>query len=225
MRGRTNLLLALIAVFDMNGFHSMSPSPNLFWIQVAATIGICFQVVVPLFLLTFTNGLLLFYLKTRNKFFQIQKWNPSKNSFDSSNALESDQDSSNQKSKIWSRRHLINERRITITVFSIVCCFVITNLPSSFIVFWFYIIKNGDVYRDELDYAMVLAAIIVVVIGKAANFFLLCHSSANFRRQLKHKFLDPFRIFLRLGKSSIPLKNPIQPQIHYAKLDKIEIQC
>ena len=195
----------------------MQPSPYSLYIQVAAAIGVCFQVIVPVFFLVCTNGLLLYYLKSRNKYFQIQKWNPSKNSFDSS---ESKNDKDHRCSRIWSRRYLTYEKKITVTVILIVSCFIITNLPSAVVFFWIYTIKSGNFYKKKMDYALVVFSILIIVIGKIANFFFLFYSSAQFRKKLK-QILNPFK---SMCKSKSQDAVPLGPQIHYTKFKKVDIQ-
>uniref|UniRef100_A0AC34FN54 G-protein coupled receptors family 1 profile domain-containing protein n=1 Tax=Panagrolaimus sp. ES5 TaxID=591445 RepID=A0AC34FN54_9BILA len=136
-----------------NGLHTRQPSPYQLLIKVLAMIEVCFQILVPMILLVISNSLLLYYLRNRWQHFQVQRWNPSKNSFDSCQSNENNDE--NRSSKIWSRRHSTNERKVTTTVFGIVCCYIVSNLPSGILFIFIYIVNSGEWYKTKRDYAFV----------------------------------------------------------------------
>uniref|UniRef100_A0A914X1C9 G-protein coupled receptors family 1 profile domain-containing protein n=1 Tax=Plectus sambesii TaxID=2011161 RepID=A0A914X1C9_9BILA len=76
------------------------------------------------------------------------------------------------------------ERRVTVTVCAIVCCFILTQGPSSLLLLWNMFGNGFSKVTNPTLYDMSRAVNFLTAIGKSTNFFLFCFISASFRRRL-----------------------------------------
>uniref|UniRef100_A0A7E4ZUF0 G_PROTEIN_RECEP_F1_2 domain-containing protein n=1 Tax=Panagrellus redivivus TaxID=6233 RepID=A0A7E4ZUF0_PANRE len=206
-------------------------------VKVFATASV-FLNTFAMVLLILSNALLLHYLRSRHQNFQVPRWNSSKMSFDSGCNTSKESygrtaitDPDARSSKVWSRRQCSNERKITFAVFLIVCCYTVTNLPSTALFFYIYTIRAGKFYVNNGQVAAFYLSNALIVFGKIANFFFLCHSSAYYRRQLQKQLCSWARVFWFAKTTPVPsttgvngmipgVKDGTAMRVHYAKVER-----
>uniref|UniRef100_F1L5A7 G-protein coupled receptor n=1 Tax=Ascaris suum TaxID=6253 RepID=F1L5A7_ASCSU len=131
------------------------------FIDISVMINAVSMVLLPIFLLTVLNLMLLFVLRNRS----------------SSLLLDSDAPKS-KSSKDGQCQLQRTEQRVTLTVALIVTMFTVTNGPSAVI----HLIQTA--HPKMQLYNMTLLCNTLVICGKACNFILFCLSSKHFRRRL-----------------------------------------
>uniref|UniRef100_A0A8R1XU53 G_PROTEIN_RECEP_F1_2 domain-containing protein n=1 Tax=Onchocerca volvulus TaxID=6282 RepID=A0A8R1XU53_ONCVO len=129
-------------------------------IDISVTINAVTTIILPIFLLSFLNFLLLFILRNRRNLLLV---------------------STNQRSlskRKRSMRYLKMEHRVTLMVALIVTTFIILNGPSAVI----HLVNLA--HEKKLNYNFTLLGNTLVIIDKACNFILFCLTSQHFRARL-----------------------------------------
>ena len=73
---------------------------------------------------------------------------------------------------------------MTVTVCAIVCCFILTQLPTSVLMLWNLFCNDFHMDTNPVLYEIGRSVIFLTAIGKSSNFFLFCFIGASFRLRL-----------------------------------------
>ena len=76
------------------------------------------------------------------------------------------------------------ERKVTVIVCAIVCCFILTQGPSCALMMWNFFFNEFKEIKDPVLYEISRAGNFLTTIGKSSNFFLFCFISSSFRLRL-----------------------------------------
>ncbi|VDM97664.1 unnamed protein product [Thelazia callipaeda] len=162
------LAMLLIQRWFRNGTNPYPTSYRRF-IDISITVNAVTTIILPIFLLSFLNVLLLCTLRNRRVFLLVasnQKWYKFEFKFCSST----------KKSSTF--RYLKTEHHVTMTVALIVTAFIILNGPSAVI----HLVNLA--HKRKLNYNFILLGNTLVIINKACNFILFCLTSEHFRGRL-----------------------------------------
>uniref|UniRef100_A0A1I8ESP3 G-protein coupled receptors family 1 profile domain-containing protein n=1 Tax=Wuchereria bancrofti TaxID=6293 RepID=A0A1I8ESP3_WUCBA len=130
------------------------------FIDISVTVNAVTTIILPIFLLSFFNFLLLCILRNRRDLLLV---------------------STNQRrlpKKKRSLQYLKMEHRVTLMVTLIVTTFIILNGPSAVI----HLVNLAR--KKKLNYNFTLLGNTLVIIDKACNFILFCLTSRHFRARL-----------------------------------------
>jgi hypothetical protein len=76
------------------------------------------------------------------------------------------------------------ERKVTLTVCAIVCCFILTQLPTCALMLWNFFCNDFHMDTNPVLYEISRSVIFLTTIGKSSNFFLFCFIGTSFRLRL-----------------------------------------
>uniref|UniRef100_A0AC34QHV6 G-protein coupled receptors family 1 profile domain-containing protein n=1 Tax=Panagrolaimus sp. JU765 TaxID=591449 RepID=A0AC34QHV6_9BILA len=147
-------------------FVNTSPNFQRIYVRWSLNIHAIFGVFLPTVVVVFSNALLIYTMRQRQKFLAVSTGYVAGRG---NNAI-------NQ-----STAQMRVEQRVTLTVCAIVSCFIITQAPSAL----FYLIA-GDIQAKSSNWHGILSVVtsFMVIFGKSLNFVLFCLSSATFRHRL-----------------------------------------
>ncbi|KAL3986101.1 7 transmembrane receptor (rhodopsin family) protein [Acanthocheilonema viteae] len=139
------------------------------FIDISVTINAATTIILPIFLLSSLNFLLLCILRNRRGLLLVSTNQQVSKSTAINNSLTK---------KKRSLQYLKMEHRVTLTVVLIVTTFIILNGPSAII----HLVNL--VRKKKLNYNFTLLGNTLVIINKACNFILFCLTSRHFRARL-----------------------------------------
>uniref|UniRef100_A0A7E4VV26 G_PROTEIN_RECEP_F1_2 domain-containing protein n=1 Tax=Panagrellus redivivus TaxID=6233 RepID=A0A7E4VV26_PANRE len=147
--------------------HNSDPKKIKEWFQNLVTISKYIQIAsvvfIPVWVVAALNASLIYYVRRREIKTRAKGNDKDRRTSDFGNFQK-------------------QERKVTITVISIVTCFTITHFPGMGP--YCYVMLKGGVYRPNHIFNNTITIINnILVSGKVLNFVLFCTSSAYFRRR------------------------------------------